>query len=125
MPPPYDCKVVFDLLPKIRARGYMIFVFAEGRSMTQRKYSEVEMIGALKQMEAGRSAAEVGPEPGVLSGQFWITIDEGNKQRMLGGKNNIERSISSTFHNRSLSFLVLPYYHFAGASYFVRGTFPL
>jgi Transposase len=33
--------------------------------MTKRKYSEVEMIGALKQMEAGRSAAEVGRELGV------------------------------------------------------------
>jgi hypothetical protein len=66
MSPPYDCKVVFDLLLKIRARGYMIFAFAEGGSMSKRKYSEVEMIGALKQMEAGRSAAEVGPELGVL-----------------------------------------------------------
>jgi hypothetical protein len=28
--------------------------------MSKRKYSEVEMIGALKQMEAGRSAAERG-----------------------------------------------------------------
>jgi hypothetical protein len=33
--------------------------------MTKRKYSEVEMIGALKQIEAGRSAAEVGRELGV------------------------------------------------------------
>ena len=33
--------------------------------MSKRKYSEVEMIGALKQMEAGRSAAEVGRELGV------------------------------------------------------------
>ena len=33
--------------------------------MTKRKYSEVEMIGALKQMEAGRSAADVGRELGV------------------------------------------------------------
>ena len=30
--------------------------------MAKRKYSEVEMIGALKQMDAGRSAAEVGQE---------------------------------------------------------------
>jgi hypothetical protein len=28
--------------------------------MAKRKYSEVEMIGTLKLMEAGRSAAEVG-----------------------------------------------------------------
>jgi len=33
--------------------------------MAKRKYSEVEMIGALKQMEAGRSAADVGRELGV------------------------------------------------------------
>ena len=33
--------------------------------MSKRKYSEVEMIGALKQMEAGRSAADVGRELGV------------------------------------------------------------
>jgi putative transposase len=33
--------------------------------MSKRKFSEVEMIGALKQMEAGRSAAEVGRELGV------------------------------------------------------------
>src|SRR5260221_4259058 len=37
----------------------------EGEDMAKRKYSEVEMIGALKQMEAGRSAAEVGRELGV------------------------------------------------------------
>ena len=33
--------------------------------MAKRKYSEVEMIEALKQMEAGRPAAEVGRELGV------------------------------------------------------------
>lgn len=37
----------------------------KGRGMTKRKYSEVEMIGAPKQMEAGRSAADVGRELGV------------------------------------------------------------
>jgi len=37
----------------------------EGGSMSKRRYSEVEMIGALKQMEARRSAAEVGRELGV------------------------------------------------------------
>jgi len=31
----------------------------------KRKYSEVEMIGALKQLEAGRTAAEIGRETGV------------------------------------------------------------
>ncbi len=33
--------------------------------MSKRKYSEVEMIGALKQLEAGQGAAEVGRELGV------------------------------------------------------------
>jgi putative transposase len=33
--------------------------------MSKRKYSEVEMIGALKQLEAGRTAAEIGREMGV------------------------------------------------------------
>ena len=33
--------------------------------MSKRKYSEVEMIGALKQLEAGRTAADVGRELGV------------------------------------------------------------
>jgi putative transposase len=33
--------------------------------MSKRKYSEVEMIGALKQMEAGRSAADVGRKSGA------------------------------------------------------------
>ena len=33
--------------------------------MSRRRYSEGEMIGALKQMEAGRSAAHVGREMGV------------------------------------------------------------
>ena len=33
--------------------------------MSKRKYSEVEMIGALKQLEAGRTAADVARELGV------------------------------------------------------------
>ena len=33
--------------------------------MAKRKYSEVEMIGALKQLEAGRTAGEIGRELGV------------------------------------------------------------
>jgi len=42
--------------------------------MSKRKYSEVEMIGALKQMEAGRSAAEVGREVGRELGVSKHTI---------------------------------------------------
>jgi len=33
--------------------------------MTKRKCSDVEKIGALKQLEAGRTTAEIGPELGV------------------------------------------------------------
>jgi putative transposase len=33
--------------------------------MSKGKHSEVEMIGALKQLEAGRTAAEIGREMGV------------------------------------------------------------
>ena len=36
-----------------------------GGKTSKRKYSEVEMIGALKQLEAGRTAADVGRELGV------------------------------------------------------------
>ena len=46
--------------------------------MAKRKYSEVEMIGALKQLEAGRTAAELGPGTGSIQahgvcveGQVW------------------------------------------------------
>jgi transposase len=45
--------------------------------MAKRKYSEVEMIGALKQMEAGRSAAEVGRELGVSKHTIYAWIRTG------------------------------------------------
>lgn len=48
-----------DLLPKIRAGLYMRIADERVREegMAKRNYSEVEMIGALKQMEAGRDGS--------------------------------------------------------------------
>ncbi|HEV2297268.1 MAG TPA: transposase [Candidatus Acidoferrales bacterium] len=37
----------------------------KGKERGEEKFSEAEMIGALKQMETGRTAANVGREPGV------------------------------------------------------------
>jgi hypothetical protein len=42
----------------------------EEESMSKRKYSEAEMIGALKQLEAGRTTADVARELGVSSTPF-------------------------------------------------------
>src|SRR5260370_40492777 len=54
-----------------------------GGGMAKRKYSEVEMIGALKQMEAGRSAAEGGGEVGV--GKDTVYGGEGRRGGVRGG----------------------------------------
>jgi putative transposase len=59
--------------------------------MARRKYSEVEMIGALKQLEAGRSAAEVGREMGVSKHTIYawkaqyggMTVGEAQRLRQL------------------------------------------
>src|ERR1043165_2596062 len=66
-----------------------------GEDMAKRKYSEVEMIGALKQMEAGRSAAEVGRELGVSKHTVYawkakyggMTVGGAQRARQLGGEN--------------------------------------
>ena len=63
--------------------------------MTKRKYSEVEMIGALKQMEAGRSAADVGRELGVSKHTIYswkakyggMTVGEAQRLRELEDEN--------------------------------------
>ena len=63
--------------------------------MAKRKYSEVEMIGALKQMEAGRSAAEVGRELGVYKHTIYawkakyggMTVGEAQRLRQLEDEN--------------------------------------
>jgi putative transposase len=85
-----------DLLPKIRAEVYMNIAFLRrGGSMSKRKYSEVEMIGALKQMEAGRSAAEVGRELGVSKHTVYawkakyggMSVGEAQRLRQLEDEN--------------------------------------
>ena len=63
--------------------------------MSKRKYSEVEMIGALKQMEAGRSAAEVGRELGVSKHTVYawkakyggMSVGEAQRLRQLEDEN--------------------------------------
>jgi len=43
--------------------------------MSKRKYSEVEMIWTLKQMEGGRSAAAVGPELVVSKHTIYLGVE--------------------------------------------------
>ena len=64
--------------------------------MAKRKYSEVEMIGALKQMEAGRSAAAVGRELGVSKHTIYawkakyggMSVSEAQRLRQLEDENH-------------------------------------
>lgn len=63
--------------------------------MSKRKYSEVEMIGALKQLEAGRTAAEVGRELGVSKHTLYawkakyggMSVSEAHRLRQLEEEN--------------------------------------
>ncbi len=63
--------------------------------MSKRKFSEVEMIGALKQMEAGRSAADVGRELGVSKRTIYawkaksggMSVGEAQRLRQLEDEN--------------------------------------
>ena len=63
--------------------------------MTKRKYSEVEMIGALKQLEAGRTAAEIGRELGVSKHTIYawkanyggMSVGEAQRLRQLEDEN--------------------------------------
>jgi putative transposase len=59
--------------------------------MSKRKYSEVEMIGALKQLEAGRTAADVGRElgfPSSLEGAVRrMSVGETQRLRQLEDEN--------------------------------------
>jgi putative transposase len=67
----------------------------EGGNMSKRKYSEVEMIGALKQMEAGRTAADVGRELGVSKHTVYawkakfggMSVSEAQRLRQLEDEN--------------------------------------
>ena len=63
--------------------------------MSKRKYSEVEMIGALKQLEAGRTAADVGRELGVSKHTVYawkakyggMSVGEAQRLRQLEDEN--------------------------------------
>jgi putative transposase len=63
--------------------------------MAQRKYSEVEMIGALKQLEAGRTAGEVRRELGVSKHTIYawkakyggMSVGEAQRLRQLEDEN--------------------------------------
>ena len=54
-----------DLLPKIRTRLSMISYLRKGEFMSRSNHTEAQMIGALKQLEAGRKAEDVAREVGV------------------------------------------------------------
>ena len=63
--------------------------------MSKRKYSEVEMIGALKQLEAGRTASELGRELGVSKHTVYgwkakfggMNVNEAQRLRQLEDEN--------------------------------------
>jgi len=63
--------------------------------MSKRKYSEVEMIAALKQLEAGRTAADVGRELGVSKHTIYawkakfggMNVSEAQRLRQLEDEN--------------------------------------
>jgi putative transposase len=55
----------FDLLPSFRTKLSMISSKERERSMSRSNHTEAQMIGALKQLEAGRKAEDVAREVGV------------------------------------------------------------
>jgi len=63
--------------------------------MAKRKYSEAEMIGALRQLEAGRTAADVGRELGVSKHTVYawkakyggMSVSEAHRLRQLEDEN--------------------------------------
>jgi putative transposase len=63
--------------------------------MSKRKYSEAEMIGALKQLEAGRTALEMGRELGVSKHTIYawkakyggMSVSEAQRLRQLEEEN--------------------------------------
>ena len=54
-----------DLLPSFRTNLSMISSKERGRGMSRSNHTEAQMIGALKQLEAGRKAEDVAREVGV------------------------------------------------------------
>lgn len=79
--------------------------------MSKRKYSEVEMIGALKQMEAGRSAANVGRELGVSKHTVYawkakyggMSVGEAQRLRQLEEENGrLKRLVADLSMDRQI-----------------------
>ncbi len=54
-----------DLLPDFRTSPSMISDEGKGRGMSKSNHTEAQMIGVLKQLEAGRKAEDVAREVGV------------------------------------------------------------
>ena len=54
-----------DLIPSFGTKLSMISAKGRGRSMSKSRHTEAQMIGALKQLEAGRKAEDVAREVGV------------------------------------------------------------
>jgi transposase len=54
-----------DLIPCFGTKLSMIFSEGRGRGMSKSRHTEAQMIGALKQLEAGRKAEDVAREVGV------------------------------------------------------------
>ena|GEM_PF-1205811 len=84
-----------DLPPENRTGLSMILYCGKGREMTQNKFSEAVMIGALKQLEAGRRAEDVGREVGVSKHTIYawkakyggVTVSEAQEARQLRDEN--------------------------------------
>ena len=53
------------MLPCFRTKLSMISAKERGRSMSKSRHTEAQMIGALKQVEAGRKVEDVAREVGV------------------------------------------------------------
>ena len=86
---------VSDLLRENRTRLSMILNCGKGQEMTQNKFSEAVMIGALKQLEAGRKAEDVGREVGVSKHTIYawkakyggMTVSEAQEAKQLRDEN--------------------------------------
>ena len=64
-PPSQEKLGTSDLLPSFRTKLSMISAKERGRGMSKSRHTEAQMIGALKQLEAGRKAEDVAREVGV------------------------------------------------------------
>jgi putative transposase len=67
----------------------------KGESMSKSKHSEAQMIGALKQLEAGRTAEDIGRELGVSKHTIYawkgkyggMTVSEAQEAKQLRDEN--------------------------------------